>query len=380
MTWAVWQPAPATAYALLVGTGRHVRPSALPPMPQAVTTARALGAALGGARGVFDARRTTVVPDPADARQVLDPLRRMVRRRDADLLLFSYCGHGLLGRGDRLCLALTPSGQDGGGGDPSPSLPFAEVAGLLRESPARHKVALLDCCFSGRALGPDGHGIHLLTACGRTQKALFPPGGTLTGFGGELLRVLDEGIPDGPRELSLAALYDRLSVVLPTTPAPRTGIVPTGYPAPHQQTVDGSGHLALAVNPAHGTHRTPAGLRARGAFAQRLKKLTEPSPGTPVPDPARLPQLLAVLADLSRDAADVLGPLDDFSIGARRNHAVMTGAAGSPERAAALLTALADTLRATSPAHPALPATERALAHWNNRLRATPPPGTTPPG
>src|SRR6185369_12382604 len=114
----------------------------------------------------------------------------------------------------------------------------------------------------------------------------------------------------------------------------RTGIFPTGYPAPHQQTVDGSGHIALAVNPAHGTQRTPAGLRARGAFAQRLKKLTEPSPDTLVPDPASLPQLVHVLADLARDAAEVLGPLDDFSIDVRRNHAVMTGAAGSPEQAA----------------------------------------------
>ncbi|MCX5093736.1 caspase family protein [Streptomyces sp. NBC_00365] len=365
MTWAVWRPAPGAACALLVGTGRHVRPSSLSPIPQAVTAVRALGAALSGEKGVFDVRRTTVVAEPADTRQVLDPLRRMVREPDVDLLLFSYCGHGLLGRDDRLCLALTPSSQYGGGGDPSPSLPFTEVASLMRESPARHKVAILDCCFSGRALGPDGHGIHLLTACGRTQKALFPPEGTLTGFTGELLRILDEGIPDGPRHLGLSALYDRLAVVLPTTPAPRTGIFPTGYPTPHQQTVDGSGHIALAVNPAHGTQRTPAGLRARGAFAQRLKKLTEPSPDTPVPDPASLPQLVHVLADLARDAAEVLGPLDDFSIDVRRNHAVMTGAAGSPEQAAALLSALVDALRAKSSSHRALPGAERALAHWS---------------
>ncbi|MCX5188189.1 caspase family protein [Streptomyces sp. NPDC059837] len=365
MTWAVWRPAPGAACALLVGTGRHVRPSSLSRIPQAVTAVRALGAALSGEKGVFDVRRTTVVAEPADTRQVLDPLRRMVREPDVDLLLFSYCGHGLLGRDDRLCLALTPSSQYGGGGDPSPSLPFTEVASLMRESPARHKVAILDCCFSGRALGPDGHGIHLLTACGRTQKALFPPEGTLTGFTGELLRILDEGIPDGPRHLGLSALYDRLAVVLPTTPAPRTGIFPTGYPAPHQQTVDGSGHIALAVNPAHGTQRTPAGLRARGAFAQRLKKLTEPSPDTLVPDPASLPQLVHVLADLARDAAEVLGPLDDFSIDVRRNHAVMTGAAGSPEQAAALLSALVDALRAKSSSHRALPGAERALAHWS---------------
>ncbi|MGW0863252.1 caspase, EACC1-associated type [Streptomyces sp. NPDC002611] len=364
MTWAVWPPAPGAAYALLVGTGRHVGPKSLTRIPQAVTTARALGAALSGERGVFDARRTTVVLDPADTRQVLDPLRRMVREPDLDLLLFSYCGHGLLGRNDRLCLALTPTRQDDGGGEPSPALPFAEVASLMRESSARHKVAILDCCFSARALGPDGHGIHLLTACGRTVKALFPPEGTHTGFTGELLRILDEGLPDGPRHLALSALYDRLAVVLPTTPAPRAGIIPTGYPAPHQQTVDGSGHIALALNPAHGTQRTPAGLRARAAFAQRLKNLTEPSPETPVPDPARLPQLLHVLADLARDAAEVLGPLDDFSIDVRRNHAVMTGIAGFPDQATALLSALVDTLRAKPSPHRALPKAERALAYW----------------
>lgn len=366
MTWAGWRP--TAARALLVGTGRHVPPSSLPLMPQAVTAARALGAALSGERGVFDARRTMVIPEPADTRQVLDPLRRMVREPDVDLLLFAYCGHGLLGREDRLCLALTSSSQYGGGGDPSPSLPFTEVASLMRESRARHKVAILDCCFSGRALGPDGHGIHLLTACGRTEKALFPPEGTLTGFTGELLRILDEGIPDGPRHLGLSDLYDRLAVVLPTTPAPQTGIIPAGYPAPHQQTVDRSGHIALAVNPAHGTRRTRAGLRTRAAFAQRLKQLTEPSFATPAPDPASLPQLVDVLADLARDAAEVLGPLDDFSIDVRRNHAVMTGAAGSPEQAAALLSALVDALRAKSAGHRALPGAERALAHWSREL------------
>ncbi|OSP43988.1 hypothetical protein B7767_07260 [Streptomyces sp. 13-12-16] len=374
MTWATWRPAPDAACALLVGTGRHVRPSPLPLMPQAVTSARALGAALSGDRGVLDARRTTVVAEPADARQVLDPLRRMAREPGLDLLLFFYCGHGLLGRDDRLCLALTPSAQSGGGGDPSPSLPFAEVAGLMRESPARHKVAILDCCFSGRALGPDGHGVHLLTACGRTQKALFPPGGTLTGFTGELLRILDEGIPDGPRDLGLLDLHDRLAVVLPTTPAPPTGLFPTGYPAPHQQTVDGSGHIALAGNPAHGTRRTPAGLRARGAFAQRLRKLTEPSPDTPVPDPARLPQLVHVLADLVQDSTELLGPLDDFTVDARRNHAAVTGAAGSPGQAATLLSALVDALRARSPGHRALPGTERALAHWSRERDLARPP------
>ncbi|MFC5954740.1 hypothetical protein ACFP51_09640 [Streptomyces pratens] len=373
MTWAVWRP--STAYALLVGTGRHVHPSSLPPIPQAVTGARALGAALSGDRGVFDARRTTVVPEPADTRQVLDPLRRMVQEPDVDLLLFFYCGHGLLGRGDRLCLALTPSDKQDGGGDPSPSLPFTEVARLMRESTARHKVAILDCCFSGHALGPDGHGIHLLTACGHTQKALFPPEGTLTGFTGQLLRTLDEGVPDGPRHLTLSALYDRLAVVLPTTPAPQTGILPTGYPTPHQQTVDGSGHIALAVNPAHGTHRTPAGLRDRGDFAQRLKKLTEPSIDTPVPDPARLRQLVHVLADLAQDTTETLGPLDDFSITVRRNHAVMTGAAGSPEQAAALLSTLVDALRAKSAGHRALPGTERALARWTRERSRSEPAG-----
>ncbi|MCK8436357.1 hypothetical protein G3I77_26050 [Streptomyces sp. D2-8] len=368
MTWAVWRPAPAAAYALLVGTGRHVRPSSLSCIPQAVSATRALGAALTGDQGVFDTRRTTMVLDPADTRQVLDPLRRMVREPDVDLLLFSYCGHGLLGRNDRLCLALTPSSQDGGGGDPSPALPFTEVASLMRESSARHKVAILDCCFSGRALGPDGHGIHLLTACGPTLKALFPPEGTRTGFTGELLRILEEGIPDGPRHLGLSALYDRLAVVLPTTPAPQAAIIPTGYPAPHQQTVGGSGHIALAVNPAYGTQRTPAGLRARGVFAQRLKNLTEPSPGNLVPDPARLPQLVQVLADLARDATEALGPLDDFSIDARHNHAVMTGAAGYPGQAAALLSALVDALRTQSSSHRALPRAEQAMTHWSREL------------
>lgn len=364
MTWAVRLPEPDACRVLVVGTAAHVPPSRLPPLPQAAASAEAFAAALTGEDGLFDARHVRLVRDPVTQRDVLDPLRDLTGDPQARLLLFYFAGHGLLGRDDRLCLALKASTEAQGGGDPAQSLPFAEVAHLMDESPAAHKVAVLDCCFSGRALNTPG-GIHLLTACGPTEKALFDPTSQLTGFTGELLRLLDEGIPDGPAYLDLATVHRRLSVVLPTTPAPPTGLLPGFLPAPHQRSVDDSADLALAPNRAFGTACGSAGLRSRARFAQRLKRLTEPSPTVPVPDPVRSAQLARLLAALAEDAMEALGPADEFSVQVRLNHAAATGIAGRPARAVLLLAGLLDDLKGLPDSDAALARIRTAHAYWS---------------
>ncbi|MGW3118717.1 hypothetical protein ACWDBW_16520 [Streptomyces sp. NPDC001107] len=65
-----------------------------------------------------------------------------------------------------------------------------------------------------------------------------------TGFTGSLLRLFERGIPDGPRQLNLVTVFQRLSVVLPTSKLPR----------PHQRTSDHQGRLALVHNPACARH------------------------------------------------------------------------------------------------------------------------------
>ncbi len=111
---------------------------------------------------------------------------------------------------------------------------------------------LLDCCFSGRASGSpypadlDGFatthspGGYLLASAAPEEVALAPTGERYTAFTGELIRLLRDGDPAGPRELTLDHLYRYLDRALPEQ----------GRPRPRRYAAGRTGELALAPNPA----------------------------------------------------------------------------------------------------------------------------------
>lgn len=163
-----------------------------------------------------------------------------------------YLGHGLLDTRGELYLATqaTDHLRDGLG---YTALPYATLHAELAKSRARSVIVLLDCCFSGRASSSPypadldnfattrSSGGYLLASAAPEELALAPTRERYTAFTGELIRLLREGDPAGPPELTLDHLYRCLDRVLPEQ----------GRPRPRRYAAGRTGELALASNPAY---------------------------------------------------------------------------------------------------------------------------------
>ena len=197
--------------------------------------------------------RITVIANPISAADLLTDIVELADTASGALLLY-YVGHGVLsGRGE-VCLTVTSTHPD----RPETSgLPWNTLADVLRSSPARSRLSILDCCFAGQAieaLAGDGHslladmtyaeGVYTLTATTRNRAAHVPPAdqqeGACTSFTGELRDVIRDGIPDHAPRLGLGEIY----------PVLRRRLVAKGLPAPSQRGADTGGELAFIVNSA----------------------------------------------------------------------------------------------------------------------------------
>jgi len=123
----------------------------------------------------------------------------------------------------------------------------------LGEIQARAIVIILDCCFSARALTPDGaadrgmamptgmEGGIVIASAAREEHALAPKGARYTTFTGELLKLLKEGDPKGPAQLTLRHACHYLKETLEEKDLPR----------PLWLSADGADDIVLAPNPAY---------------------------------------------------------------------------------------------------------------------------------
>ncbi|HEX3956269.1 MAG TPA: ABC transporter substrate-binding protein [Trebonia sp.] len=165
-----------------------------------------------------------------------------------EVLLLYFVGHGTISPSGELCLAL-----------PTTEFNHPDVTGIeyrhIRsaplDSPARIKVVILDCCFSGRAIEAlcnekeiadvaDTRGAYTITAS--DQAAHVPPLPEQThkcaSFTGEFLDLIRTGIPDGPEMLTLNMIYSRL----------RTRLQGRQLPIPNQRGVDTAGEFTFTRN------------------------------------------------------------------------------------------------------------------------------------
>ncbi|WP_326602798.1 caspase, EACC1-associated type [Streptomyces sp. NBC_01800] len=348
--WPALLPGRLRSAAVLVGTATHVLPGTLPSLPQAKASVAALAAALTGPLGLLDPSAVHCRIDPQIPGDVLR-LLPVPGGDELDLCLFYFTGHGVRGEDQRLCLALPGSVDDEKSAERT-SLPVAAVFQAMRQVRAVHKVAIIDCCFAGRALdASEAADIHLLTAVGRTRKALSPEGQEHTGFTGALLRLLAEGVPEGPEYLDLTTVYRRLAVTLPGT----------RLPAPLQRAFGASGDLALARNPAHGTACTRQGLLARARFAEQVKVLGLAR------RPGRAVLAARLFEGIVTDAARELGPIHRETLLYRHVHAAATGESGDPGRACALLErTVADWETVASAGDTGLDAARASYAYWRS--------------
>jgi hypothetical protein len=239
-------PNPQSSGAVLIGVANY---GALEPLPAVENDLVGVRAALTDSRiwGLPGAN-CRVVPEPRNADAVLDILQT-VSNLTSDTLVVYFAGHGLpdVGNDDELYLALPGSNIER---VYRTALPYSWVRRELRDAKARRKVVILDCCYSGRALGRMGDGSEqiadlleiegtcVLTATARTRKALARPGERFTAFTGELLAILQNGIQDGPDLLDMDTLFRHLTLRLRSK----------GLPSPQRGALNRGGDIVIARN------------------------------------------------------------------------------------------------------------------------------------
>ena len=168
------------------------------------------------------------------------------------------------------------------------ALAYSAVRNSLLESAASSLVVILDCCYSGRALGVLGstqdeavdlarvHGGYVLTSAAPNELALAPEGDQYTAFTGELLNLLRNGDPDGPPQLTLRSIYRYMVSALPARGGPRPRRAASGQ-------VD---ELVLASNPAY---RPPVAPAQRTLSARKEFSDVCPYPGLAAFEPEQAP-------------------------------------------------------------------------------------------
>ncbi|WP_433512357.1 caspase, EACC1-associated type [Nonomuraea sp. CA-143628] len=198
----------------------------------------------------WPADRVTVLADPYDSRTVATLIRRLAGQTSEVLLLY-YVGHGVVTDSGELCLTLIDTDPD----DPDlTGLEYRHIRAAFNHSPARVKVVILDCCYSGRAIEAlsardtlvadhtDIRGVYTLTAA--DLEAHTPPPDAqkdaCTSFTGELLELIRTGVPGQEDPLTLGTLYLHL----------RHRLYTRGLPAPNQRGTDTAHSFGFTRNAA----------------------------------------------------------------------------------------------------------------------------------
>jgi glycine betaine/choline ABC-type transport system substrate-binding protein len=179
--------------------------------------------------------------------RVITDLRRWARET-TDVLIVYYAGHGIITPEGELCLALTDTVLD----DPDVTgLEYRFVRSALIDSPARVKVVVLDCCYSGRAIqalsSPQDfggiRGAYVIAASDHAAHVPPPAEQPLacTSFTGELLELIRTGIRGAPDMLTLHTIYTHL----------RARLRSAQLPEPNHWGTDTAGDFALTRNAAY---------------------------------------------------------------------------------------------------------------------------------
>ncbi|MEU9605572.1 caspase family protein [Streptomyces sp. NPDC048057] len=312
---------PQGSYAVLIGSATYAAPD-LEDLPAVAQNLDGLGQLLEDPTvWGLPPDHCTRLTDPASSREFLDAVRAAARRA-TDTLVVYYAGHGLRGPDvDGLLLALSSTDPE----RPCTSVDFDALRREVLEADRKvNKVVILDCCYGGVAMtggmggshGVDGSsgvtvaeqtriaGSYLLTACAANRQALSPPGERHTAFTGELIRLLDRGLPGVGPVIGAPALYDHLLGELRAK----------GRPLPQQRLSNTGRSLAFVrnryglVDPRRPAPPSPASTavpeRLRAALHARPRALAEHAARLRDTDPDAAAELLE-LAAATRPAQEV---------------------------------------------------------------------------
>ena len=291
---------PAGSRAVLIGVSAYEY-AEFPPIRAARNSLEAMHSLLSDpALCAWPQEWITVIANPISGSELAASIADLAEVTTGALLVY-YVGHGVLSPGGELCLTVTATRPD----RPKISgLPWDTVADVLRGCPASMRVAILDCCFAGRAvealtrdsdagLADITHvdGVYTLTATtGNRTAHVAPPSQqdtACTSFTGELRDLLQEGIPGKAPGLTLNDIY----------PVLRQRLRGKGLPAPSQRGIDAASRFLFTANAA-----AEAGPPAASAIGEHdgLLAPQQAEPATP-----RSPRQPDVVADALRAAHSI---------------------------------------------------------------------------
>ncbi|QMU67205.1 caspase family protein [Streptacidiphilus sp. P02-A3a] len=247
--------------AVLIGVSGYEN---LPGLPGVANNLEALSAVLTSPSGWSLAdQHCTVIREPATQTDVLDAVHLAADQAE-DALLVYFAGHGLIGPDGRLYLGL-PGVRNG---RTDTGIQYELLRRHFLDGCAQRRLIILDCCYSGRALGAmsapgtpavleeaEVEGTFVLTAAAENVTALALPGETFTAMTGELLDILRHGIAGGPRWLDLEAVYQQL----------RRAMRAKDRPEPQRRNRNTAGQLFIGANAAYRPAAMPSGSRSDGA-------------------------------------------------------------------------------------------------------------------
>ncbi len=243
---------------LLLGTGTHLPEfeSRLPGVPAVATTVADFRQTLIERCGLGEEFIQTAL-DTSTVEELGDIIADVCISAE-DFLMIYYVGHGTVDSTGQLYLATTRTSAREGRVEHT-ALPYSILGRRVRDSPARYRVVILDCCFSARAFeGASGLGEpnqlagqteitggFVLTSASRLQMALSPAGARQTLFTGALIKMLRDGSPGGPPHLTLSELWRGSIRVMDGISSSRP------IPMPRCRADGDVGSLIIASNPAY---------------------------------------------------------------------------------------------------------------------------------
>ena len=286
--------------AVLFGTALYDHYDPLPAVANNLDTLRSI--LISAKRGGFQPEHCHTISNPQEPEVLADHIRD-VAGQATDVLLVYCTGHGVIDWETRtLQLALQHTREE--------SLHYTALSiDLLKQaiaaSPAKIKVLVLECCYSGRAIA--GHamsdvsgllqqqaemqGVYTLTSSSSDEISVAPPDAEFTAFSGIFIGLVREPSADYPAGATLAEMF----------PVLRRELKSRGYPEPQQSIENSAGELALVGwdNGGEGDHEIPVVLVGPSA---------EDVPATPdLAEDEHRPTVMQEVARLLRhaDAVDV---------------------------------------------------------------------------
>jgi hypothetical protein len=230
-------PIPELSSAILIGASTFTDLSALPAVHNNL---RDLKAALTNKdSGILPADRCRIVDNPKSTGDFMKELRAAASQAE-DFFLVYYGGHGVRDQvhPDRLYLAVRETDEDGPDGT---AVSFESVRAVIENSMANRRVLILDCCYSGLALGAMSgsaisphevavRGTAVITSSPKNSVSLAPPGERYTAFTGELITLLRQGSRVAGEPLTVGTAFRSLRSVLATRslPEPKLKLTDTG--------------------------------------------------------------------------------------------------------------------------------------------------------